>query len=138
MKILLALDPFGSSDRALTAALQQAKQQAAALVILAVAETFQNERAFEGLAGASEELFAQVRNKVEQVERAAIAQGVTPKVEIKDGPSPAQCILECAERENADLIVVGHREKKGLDRFLLGSVAAKIVAHAACSVLVVR
>lgn len=138
MKILLALDPFGSSDKVLAEALKQTKQQAAELVILAVAETFQNEHSFEGLAGASEEIFAQVRDNVEKIKLAAIAQGVTPKVEIKDGPSPAQLILECAEKENADLIIMGHREKKGLDRFLLGSVAAKIVAHASCSVLVVR
>lgn len=138
MKILLALDPFGSSDRALTEALKQTKQQAAELIILAVAETFQNEHSFEGLAGVSDEMIAQVRKNVEKVERAAIEQGVTPKVLIEHGPSPAQKILDCAGQEQVDLIVMGHKEKKGLDRFLLGSVASKIVAHASCSVFIIR
>jgi nucleotide-binding universal stress UspA family protein len=139
MKMLLALDPFGSSEKALIEALKQAKLQGAELVILVVAETFLDiEHSFTGLAGASEELFDQVKAKAEKVRLAAIGQGVTPKMLTETGPSPAQNILDCAANEKVDLIVMGSREKKGLDRFLLGSVASKIVAHAPCSVLVVR
>jgi nucleotide-binding universal stress UspA family protein len=139
MKMLLAVDPFGGSEKVLVEAVKQAKQQGAALVILAVAETFQDtEHAYEDLAGASEALFAQVRRNAEEVKLAAIRQGVTPTILVEAGPSPAQHILDCAGQEKVDLIIMGHREKKGLDRFLLGSVASKVIAHAQCSVLVVR
>lgn len=139
MKLLLALDPFGSSEKALNEALKQAKLQEAELVILAVAETFQDiEHSFAGLSGASEELFAQVKTNAEKARAAAVGQGVATRLLTETGPSPAQNILDCAATEKVDLIVMGSREKKGLDRFLLGSVAAKIVAHAPCSVLVVR
>jgi len=49
-----------------------------------------------------------------------------------------QEILEEAERWNADLIVVGSHGYKGLKRFVLGSVSQAIIAHAHCSVMVVR
>lgn len=139
MKMLLSLDPYGSSDLALAEAVKQAKQQNAELVILAVAETFQDpEHSYEGLVAASEELLSRAKNNMEKVKLEAIRQGITPKMLVETGPAPAQNILDCAAHEKASLIIMGHREKKGLDRILLGSVASKIVSQAPCSVLVVR
>jgi nucleotide-binding universal stress UspA family protein len=51
---------------------------------------------------------------------------------------PASGLLTVADEQNADLIVVGSRGLSGVDRFLLGSVAEKVMRHAHCSVLVVR
>jgi nucleotide-binding universal stress UspA family protein len=51
---------------------------------------------------------------------------------------PAEEIIGAAQRENADLIVVGSRGHGRLAGLLLGSVAQKIVAHASCPVLVAR
>lgn len=50
---------------------------------------------------------------------------------------PWQAICDAAGRVRADLIVVGSHGYGGLDR-LLGTTAAKVVNHAACSVLVAR
>ena len=50
----------------------------------------------------------------------------------------ADTIIEEAEAWNADLIVVGALGRRGLRRFLLGSVSSAIVAHAPCSVSIVR
>jgi len=139
MKILLALDPFGSSEKALTEALKQAKLQGAELVILAVAETFQDvENSYGALTDVSKELFSKVKANAEKIKLFAIGQGIDTKLLTETGPSPAQNILDCAANEKVELIVMGSRDKKGLDRFLLGSVASKIVAHAPCSVIVVR
>jgi nucleotide-binding universal stress UspA family protein len=44
----------------------------------------------------------------------------------------------CEVGNSHDLIVVGSHGRKGLDRFLLGSVSHGIVHRAGCSVLVVR
>lgn len=51
---------------------------------------------------------------------------------------PRSAIVEIANAQKADLIVVGSHGRTGLKRLLLGSVASHIVAHAHCSVLVVR
>jgi nucleotide-binding universal stress UspA family protein len=51
---------------------------------------------------------------------------------------PAEVIIDVAQEEGADLIVVGARGLSGLQRFLLGSVSSKLSHHAPTSVMVVR
>lgn len=56
---------------------------------------------------------------------------------IREG-SPAKVILEIAKEEDIDLIVMGSSGKSGFDRFIMGSVADKVVNSAKCAVLVVH
>ena len=56
---------------------------------------------------------------------------------IREG-SPAKVILEVAKEEEIDLIVMGSSGKSGFDRFIMGSVADKVVNSAKCAVLVVH
>lgn len=51
---------------------------------------------------------------------------------------PRSTILDTAKQWGADLIVVGSHGRRGLDRFLLGSVSEAVAIHAPCSVQVVR
>lgn len=51
---------------------------------------------------------------------------------------PADTILEVAEKEDVDLIVIGSSGRTGLQKFLMGSVADKVVKTAKCDVLVVH
>ena len=50
----------------------------------------------------------------------------------------ADAILDVAEEQRTDLIVVGNKGMTGAKRFLLGSVPNKVSHHAPCSVLIVR
>jgi nucleotide-binding universal stress UspA family protein len=50
---------------------------------------------------------------------------------------PADCILEFADLEKMDLIVMGAHGKRGLDRLVLGSVTERVLRKAHCPVLVV-
>lgn len=52
--------------------------------------------------------------------------------------SPRTAILDEAEEWGANLIVVGSHGYRAWERFLLGSVSQSVVAHAKCSVEVVR
>ena len=47
-------------------------------------------------------------------------------------------IIDFAEKENIDLIVVGTRGRSGLKRLLLGSVASGIINYAHCPVMIVK
>lgn len=47
-------------------------------------------------------------------------------------------LLEYAEKENIDLIVVGTRGRSGFKKLLLGSIASGVVTYAHCPVLVVK
>lgn len=51
---------------------------------------------------------------------------------------PAYEILNYASAHAADLIVLGTHGRKGISRWLMGSVAERVVRHAPCAVLVVR
>ena len=51
---------------------------------------------------------------------------------------PADAILDVAEEQNADLIIVGNKGMTGAKRLLLGSVPNKVSHHAPCSVLIIR
>jgi nucleotide-binding universal stress UspA family protein len=70
-------------------------------------------------------------------EQAKLVPGdLLERVEVEVGV-PWQALCEVARSARADLIVVGSHGYSGLDH-VLGTTAAKVVNHAACSVLVVR
>jgi nucleotide-binding universal stress UspA family protein len=70
---------------------------------------------------------------------AAALQGTGRQVEARvRSQSPVTTILEQADEEGADLIVVGSHGKGPAQRFLIGSVSERVARYAPCSVLVVR
>lgn len=52
--------------------------------------------------------------------------------------SPAAAIVRAARSKGADLVVMGTHGRTGLAKFLLGSVAGRVVSMASCPVLTVR
>lgn len=72
----------------------------------------------------------------EALEALASASGPNVEARIRSGHA-YNTILDEAGQSDADLIIItSHRP--GLQDYLLGSTAAKVVRHANCSVLVVR
>jgi nucleotide-binding universal stress UspA family protein len=63
--------------------------------------------------------------------------GVNVEIYAREG-DPADAILDVAEEQSADLIVVGNKGMTGAKRFLLGSVPNKVSHHAPCSVMIIR
>jgi nucleotide-binding universal stress UspA family protein len=68
---------------------------------------------------------------------AARSGGVESVTYARQG-DPADAILDVAEEQGADLIVVGNKGMTGARRFLLGSVPNRVSHHAPCSVLIIR
>jgi nucleotide-binding universal stress UspA family protein len=60
------------------------------------------------------------------------------KSQIEESMSVAGTIVEFAENQNIDLIVVGSKGRSGFTKLLLGSVASRIVTYATCPVLVTK
>lgn len=69
---------------------------------------------------------AELRQDIKDVEY-AVLRGV-----------PYEEILRFAREKEINIIVIGTRGRKGLDRFLFGSTAEKVVRYAPCPVLTVR
>ena len=64
-------------------------------------------------------------------------EGIEVETHSRHGDA-AEVIIEVAQEQKANLIVVGARGVTGLQRFLLGSVSSKLSHYAHTSVLVVR
>jgi nucleotide-binding universal stress UspA family protein len=145
MKVLLAVD---GSDCSETAVRETARRpwpagteirviSAIELTVSAVPETWTLPNDY------FEETERVLRAQADQIIERAIAilesadKSLRITSEVIEG-SPKHVILEEAERWHADLIMVGSHGRKGLERFLLGSVSQAVAAHARCSVEIVR
>ena len=70
--------------------------------------------------------------------QAIIAEaGIKSDVAVLEG-SPKKRIVEEAKEWDANLVVVGSHGRRGLTRYLLGSVSEAVAMHAPCSVEVIR
>jgi len=87
------------------------------------------------------ELQARARRQAEGRLAAAVARarraGVRAEGRLADG-APAQEILKWARRKRAGLIVIGTHGRSALGRFVMGSVAERVVRLAPIPVLTVR
>ena len=114
----------------------------AEMLFLHVSGTEERGRVFvEGYAVELPTVGEKVKQEFEEFVRAQVAKsgmGI-PRMSITVLPGiPYEKIVHFAEENNADIIMIGHRGMSNLKRFFLGSVAAKVVAHAPCSVYVHR
>lgn len=82
----------------------------------------------QGLEGAGSEA-------VDRIADRASKRGLDTQTAIRRG-SPAQKILEYADENPIDLIIMGTRGHSGMDRILLGSVAETVVRNANQPVMV--
>jgi nucleotide-binding universal stress UspA family protein len=71
------------------------------------------------------------------IEKNAAEAEIPLEVKVVYG-DPADEILNMAEKEELDIIVIGSTGKGFLKRKLLGSVSDKVARHAKCSVYIVR
>lgn len=84
-----------------------------------------------------DELRAQGNEMIEPVVEKATRAGLDVNEHVLDG-TPNERIVECAEANGIDLIVMGTHGKNGLSRALLGSTAEKVVRNSPVPVLTVR
>lgn len=77
------------------------------------------------------------KKALEIIEKMAEESGVEHEIILNEG-SPYKNIIQTAEEKKIDLIVMGTAGRVGLDRFLLGSVAEKVIRTAPCPVMVVH
>jgi nucleotide-binding universal stress UspA family protein len=79
----------------------------------------------------------QAQEAVSSAEQVLASAGLKATVVVLSG-NPKEIILEEARNWDADLIVVGSHGRRGVKRFLLGSVSESVAMTAHCSVVVVR
>lgn len=138
-KILVPTDGSEFAQKAEKHALFLAKTTGADIYALSVTENnFVNGLPLDDEVYQLNQLLKQrSEDNVKEFEDMEGASDVTFHGIIKEG-SPAKTILEVAKQEDIDLIVIGSSGKSGFDRFIMGSVAEKVVNAAKCAVLVIH
>jgi nucleotide-binding universal stress UspA family protein len=142
-RILVGTDGSETANRAVREATELAKKTGASVDVVSAFEPVSGSRLreerleapadIEHMVNPQEDVAAILKDAAQEVEQA----GVDVKTFARQG-EPADAILDVAEEEGVDLIVVGNKGMTGAKRFLLGSVPNKVSHHAPCSVLIVR
>ncbi|MBU8871865.1 MAG: universal stress protein [Gemmatimonadales bacterium] len=72
-----------------------------------------------------------------RIAKETLGEGVVPRLIVRVG-SPAEEILDVAEEENVDAIIIATHGRTGLAKIVFGSVAQRVVRRATCPVLTIR
>jgi len=139
-KILIATDGSQNSVQAINAGMEIARLSEGKAYAMHVVDTsgYPPEREDQKWTKLMEEQFKTFGLEMTAtVEEAAKAAGVKVEFVTLKG-HPAEKILDFAEKNAVDMIVVGSLGKNDVERFLLGSVSEKVVRNAKVPVLVVH
>src|SRR5579872_385822 len=146
-KILVATDGSKNSERAVQAAVQIAERISAELIVVTVimemVPPVYSPIGVDVPAIDYSAYLSRAEGDAKKIAEAAVAsaqnQGVRARlVLLRSVTSIPDTIIEEASKESVNLIVAGTRGLGGFKKLLLGSVSSALVAHAPCSVLVVR
>jgi nucleotide-binding universal stress UspA family protein len=141
--ILVGTDGSETANEAVRQAVELAKAVGARLHVVSAYEPVADQRLRQEAQEAPKDMQWMVnpREDVDSTladagERARAAD-VEVETHARQG-DPADAILDVAEEQHSDLIVVGNKGMTGAKRFLLGSVPNKVSHHAPSSVLIIR
>ena len=145
MKILVAVDGSGFSEKAVQALISQTRMQDAEVLVLEVVEPLMYSAPPQMAPGYAPDMAARQEEHVKIARQTVNAtadklrsagfkkvDSRTVEAETRSG------ILAIADEWKPDLIVLGSHGRRGLQRFFLGSVAEGVARHAKSSVLIVR
>lgn len=135
--ILLAVDGSEHSIRAAKQASSLASGTPDAIVTIVFVADHANAKNEVLHSGSNMELDLQRRKKIQPVEEALAAANIRYKVEILRG-TPGPTIVEYANKESFDILIIGSRGLNSLQEMVLGSVSHKVVKRANCPVLIVK
>ena len=126
-RILVPTDGSDRSVKAVEGAAKFAKPLGATLVVMTVIEPY----SYTNLAAEAEERLVQASKICDDV-------GVESKTLMVKSFSPAEAIIEQAEKNACDIIFMASHGRKGIAAVLLGSETQKVLTHSRFPVMVFR
>jgi nucleotide-binding universal stress UspA family protein len=137
-KIMIATDGSKQVGKAIEAGIELAKLTGARLyAVYVIASAGYSPRDFGWEESLRKFLEAEAKKAVTFVEEIGKVSGINVESVILEG-HPADEIMKFSEQEGMNLIVMGTLGRTGLERFLLGSIAEKVVRHSKIPVMVVK
>jgi nucleotide-binding universal stress UspA family protein len=135
-RILLATDLAPASEGAADQAIDLARDLHADLLVVSVIDGTRI-HALEQLPDRMDQRRAAREMAAQSIVVRGRSAGVNVSFLVWEG-DPGPAIIEAAEAERVDLVVVGTRGRNRVERAVLGSVSDHVIRHAHCPVLVVR
>jgi nucleotide-binding universal stress UspA family protein len=142
-KIVVPLAGSGWSESAIPKAVEIARQHGAELVLLHVYQSpvrsYADQLAVAGQQQLADQPFEQMRDQLTALRNRLRQEGVRAQVQIVHSNNPAQAICEFAESdEGISMVVMSTHGRTGLSRWLLGSVAQRVIKDLRCPVTLVH
>jgi nucleotide-binding universal stress UspA family protein len=134
-KILLATDQSEFSEGAIREAIKFASKCSSKIYACMTLETNPEYESIGSNVFEKEE--AEATAHLDSIRKRATEAGVACETVLHESMDAAQAIVDEATEKKVDMIVIGRRGRKGVAKALMGEVAAKVIAHAPCKVLVV-
>jgi nucleotide-binding universal stress UspA family protein len=91
----------------------------------------------EGSPRVKEKVEKEARDILKKVEEKAKEKHISCETILHVGHQPHEFIIKEAKEKNIDLIVMGTHGRTGLKKFVMGSVAQKVIGYTPCPVMVV-
>jgi nucleotide-binding universal stress UspA family protein len=137
--IVIATDGSENTQTAIAYGIELAKLSRATVYALHVIDTAHiiSEGWTVGKKTIREMMKAEGEKMLSEIKRIGKDSGIEVKEVLLHG-HPSEEIINFAENNNIDLIVMGTLGKTGLDRFLIGSIAGKVARNSKVPVMVVR
>ncbi|HHV24120.1 MAG TPA: universal stress protein [Methanosarcina sp.] len=137
--IVIATDGSENSQRAISCGIEIAKLSGATVHALYVVDTpsIISETWTAGKEVVHELIISEGKKVLSRVKKITEDSGVEVKEVLLEG-HPSEEIINFAENNNMDLIVMGTLGKTGIEKFLMGSVAENVVRNSKIPVMVVR
>lgn len=137
MKVLVPTDGSEHAMKAVQRALELAEKLEADITLMSVAP-FAKDALEDMPPNIQEKLDREYSQILAQAKAVFDQKNIKVETVFEIGTVPANNILRKAEEGKFDRIIMGSAGKSGLMKFIMGSTAAKVVAHAPCEVTVVR
>lgn len=138
-RILVPTDGSERSVKAVEGAARFARPLGATLVVMTVVEpTNLAEYRPESIEQYDERVTAEAEERLEAARKIAVAAGVEVKTVMVKSFSPAEAIIEQAEKNGCDIIFMASHGRKGIAAVLLGSETQKVLTHSHFPVMVYR
>jgi len=137
MKVLVATDGSVHSMKAVSRAMELAEKEGAKITLMSVAYFSKSD--FDDMPpNIQEKLEKQAKDALNSAKAVFEGKGIKVDAILETGVVPANNIIKRAKEDKFDLILMGRTGLTGLERAMTGSTAAKVVAHAPCSVSVIQ
>lgn len=135
-KILVAVDGSESSTHALRESFKLAKNEKSWITVVSVVPAYTGDLALVGVGNIMASMRKPCEEALSHADRLAKEERALIKTVCEEGEIYER-IIDLADAENCDLIVMGRRSHRRIERTMIGSVTARVIGYSQRDILIV-